>query len=188
MLVFDNAERIEDIRGYIPSRASCGAILVTTQIPDLIQITEVSSIRPLADLGCMEGTRLLYQTLGREPKDREEENAADKISVFVGHLPLSLTTIAGYIKRTMITIPECMVMLKTSNALWEETSGPSYADEGFYSKSLGTVFDIALNDLSENASTLLNILAFLNPDMIPEVMLLQENPDPLLRFLSRNEV
>ena len=159
--------------------------MVTTQIPNFDQITLVSLTLPLLSLSRTEGTRLLFRTLGREPKDEEEEDTASEISDFVGHLPLALTTIGGYITATMTTISEFLANLMASNAIWEETSGPGYADERTHSKNLGTVFDIALNDLSKDAQTLLNIFAFLNADKIPEEMLLYKHTDPSLQFLCQ---
>ena len=40
-----------------------------------------------------------------------------------------------------------------------------------YERSLATVFDIALDELDDNARKLLEVLAFLNPDGVPEDIL-----------------
>ncbi|KAF6229946.1 hypothetical protein HO133_004283 [Letharia lupina] len=187
LLVFDNVDSFNHIIDYIPRHATSGAILVTTQIPDFPQITQASLTWPLLSLSRTEGTRLLFRTLNRDAKDDEEEVIASEISDFVGHLPLALTTIGGYIKATMTTVPEFLSSLLASNAIWEKSSGPGYADESTYSKSLSTVFDIASKNLSADAQTLLNVMAFLNPDMIPEEMLLYNHTDPSLQFLSQNK-
>ncbi|KAL8874005.1 MAG: hypothetical protein Q9174_000601 [Haloplaca sp. 1 TL-2023] len=55
-----------------------------------------------------------------------------------------------------------------------------------YDKTPSTVFDLAFSRLSEDAKVLLYLLAFLNPDGVPETMLSIQGPDEGLAVLDNS--
>jgi hypothetical protein len=125
---------------------------------------------------------VLFKYLERDAKDEAEHEAAYQICNMIGGLPLAIATSAGYITVSKQTLPEFVGHLKRSNKLWAAKDRVASVQD--YDKTLGTVFDIALEELSGNARVLLDLLAFLNPDSIPEEMLLTNHRDDSLNFLS----
>jgi len=112
-----------------------------------------------------EGSRLLFEYLGRKPTDEKEEIAGGKLSEILGGLPLAIATIAGYINESGMPIAQFLDEMKSSSKAWQIGSLSAIQQ---YEKSLETVFEIALKELPEEAKTLLNILCLLNPDYISE--------------------
>lgn len=134
----------------------------------------------LKSLDHAESMQLLFECLGHSQADEAEEIQASEIVDIVGGLPLAITTISGYVDKTS-TMAEFLDDLKRSNAIWRDTG--LNAVQG-YERTLGTVFKLGLNNLTPLSRKLLNILAFLNADGIPESMLVCEHDDPELKFLN----
>jgi hypothetical protein len=68
--------------------------------------------------------------------------------------------------------------------LW---NGESNTFSWQYERILRTVCDVALFELPENVVSLLEILAFLNPDEIPETVLLDSCQVQFLQFLNLDD-
>ena len=160
-------------------------MIVTTQLQYFKRFTNVFSDLRLESLNTTAGFDLLFETLGKDrcSPDEKEEDTVYEILEIVGGLPLAITTIGGHVRQSGSTLSEFLRHLKQSNSIWA-ISGKSFVEH--YEKTLRTVFDIALSELpSDSARSFLYILAFLNPDCIPEEMLLSyKGNDPLLRYLS----
>lgn len=114
-------------------------------------------------------------------RPQDEQMAAEEISTFVGGLPLAIATIGGYISQSKRSMRDFLGMLKRSSSAWT-ASAKNPANQ--YNKPLDSVFDLALSELSANARKLLDILAFLNPDSIPEDIFLRQHANPSLHFLN----
>lgn len=180
-------EKAQDIKDYIPKKATCGSIIITTQLPTFGKVTRNSTKLALPSLDANEGAELLLRSLDKklEEVNENEKRLARKISAFVGGLPISLTTSGGYMGQSLMSLEVFMSNLDHSDEMWHEPVTPGVVDAGEYDKTLATVFDIALRNLSEGAHKLLNIMAFLNADMIPEEMLLTPHSNVSLQFLSQ---
>ena len=103
--------------------------------------------------------------------------AARNVVNRIGGLPIAIAHIAGYITASSITLQELLSNLPTLdfNNIWSAGNSPS---EYMYGKRLDMVWNIALEKLSEEARDQLYVFALLNPDSIPESMLLaQALPD-----------
>ncbi len=188
-MIFDNVEKAQDIRDYIPKKASCGAIIITTQLPNLAKVTRNPIKMALPSLEPSEGAELLLKSFDKSLSEATEEDrrTAQKISEFVGGLPLALTTSGGYMSQSILSLDQFFTSLGQSDAVWAEASSPGAVDAGDYDKTLATVFDLALSRLSSGAKSLLNILAFFNADLIPEEMLLAQHRDKSLQDLLRED-
>ena len=164
-MVFDNVEDIDDVAVYLPhSVRSESGVLITTQKADFFPITENFTTIQIKDLSREQGADLLYACMGRKAVDDNEFEYARKISDLLGGLPLALSTIGGYMRQTGDPVVEFFDHLRTSCNAWEVSAiGPAKQ----YERTLATVFQIALKELPDDARSLLNILAFLNPDRIP---------------------
>lgn len=166
--VFDNVINVESI--YIPAG---------TQSSDLTNISrsniQVSSFNP------EEGACLLVRYL---QDDNCEEDQPQMASELVGGLPLAIAHVAGYINSSQSSLRNFMDVFKdrrSGSKVWSGTPGASTFQ---YEKSLGIVFDIALGDLAPDARELIECLAFLSPDSMPEAMLFHEGGRTTLAKLA----
>lgn len=183
LLVFDNVEDIRDLETYLPTETkSRGSVIVTTQRPRSQRITKDFYNIELLSFDEDLGAQSLFKYLEREPADENESNLARETSAIVGGLPLAIATIGGYIKESESSIEEFLQIMKQSSNAWEDTQPTKLRH---YERTLGTVFDIALAELPSAARSLINILAFLNPDAIPEGILIAPHENEEVRFLSK---
>lgn len=122
-----------------------------------------------------DGRNLLLQVLGTNysqasPSDQE---AALSISRAFGGFPLALAQIGGFINQRRLRLGDFM-------KLYERNAGRIEARkslEGDYEHTLSTVWDISFGKLMENSVSLLSVLSFLDPDCIPEEIILQGSAD-----------
>ncbi|KAF2446062.1 hypothetical protein P171DRAFT_519658 [Karstenula rhodostoma CBS 690.94] len=187
LLVFDNVESDDDLNRHLPpSIRTKSAVIITTQKTNVFPSSEKVTTIQIKDLTREQGADLLYACLSgndasRTPANEEEEECARKISDLLGGLPLALTTIGGYMWETHDSVYDFYEYLKQSCQAWEVSAvGPAKQ----YDKTLATVFEIALKELSEDARELINLLAFLNPDHIPETLFTDRIGSPTLAFLT----
>lgn len=130
---------------------------------------------------------LLFKFLGREPTDDHERSVVAEMTDFFGGLPIAVATIAGAIEEAQSSPEDFLLTMKHSSTYWSDRQNPCTMN---YEKSLDGLFDLALQELQErnqNARKLINILAFLHPDSIPESLLLAAPNQPDLEFLSRKD-
>ncbi|KAG4438764.1 hypothetical protein IFR05_005741 [Cadophora sp. M221] len=166
LLIFDNVSSWKDIATYMPNNMNTrGSILITTQIPDLNQCTAIFTNIAVAPLSIVEATSLLMQLLGREETLLEDKAIAKKIAQALGGYPLSIATVGGYILQSNCRLREYFERFNKSSVLWK---GESNTFTWQYEKTLQNVCDVALMELPATALELHEILAFLNPDEIPE--------------------
>ena len=148
---------------------------------DFNPVTEVFKRIPLKSFEEDDASRLLFKCLDREPADDDEKEAARGVSDVVDGLPLAIAAIGGYIQQSEITIPEFLDNVKRSSNVWEASAvGPAKR----YEKTLETVFDIALSpkELEELPRMFINVLAFLNPDGIPEELFTAHFKNPIYKY------
>ncbi|CAO2647163.1 Nn.00g080850.m01.CDS01 [Neocucurbitaria sp. VM-36] len=166
LLVFDNADSPDSLRPYWPSALN-GSIILTTQNPDFSSwVTLDIHVPPFTN---HEGSDLVLKQLKRSDNERD---SAIALSEELGGLPLAISHFTGYAARSSASVREILSTMQKSQLV----SGPWESREslavGHYEKTLRNVWDLALSEISEGGRQLLNILAFLNPDAVPEVMFL----------------
>ena len=170
--MFDNVEDAATVSPFWP-RGTCGTILVTTQNATL---TDLASVQ--IDLGPMkpvEGSALIHRCLLLGESEKED---AERLSRELGGHPLAIAHFAGYLGRSHHPLQLLLNSLqhrKLSHCIWADGGVPSSNDSG---PILETVWDLAFTRLSEDARKLLKIISFLNPDSIPEEMILGHEPSP----------
>lgn len=183
LIVFDNVEDIRDLETYLPTETkSRGSVVLTTQRPRSRQITKEFYNIELQSFNEELGAKLLFKYLERDPADETETNLARETSTIVRGLPLAIATIGGYINESESSVEEFLQIMKRSPNAWEDTQD---TQTKHYEKTLGTVFDIALKELPPGARNLIDILAFLNPDSIPEGILIAPHDNEEVNFLSK---
>ncbi|KAI4119278.1 MAG: hypothetical protein LQ345_000801 [Seirophora villosa] len=177
-------EEIKDLEMYLPTETEArGSVIVTTQRPRSQRITKDFYNIELLSFDEETGAQSLFKYLEREPTDEAESNLARETSAIVGGLPLAIATIGGYIKESESSVEEFLQIMKRSSNAWEDTQ---HTKLKHCERTLGTVFNIALSELEKYpaARKLIDILAFLNPDSIPEGILVAPHDNEEVKFLS----
>lgn len=185
LLIFDNLEDAKLVETYLPVNLSgSGSIIITTQKAHMSPLTNEFYKISLQPLLTSVGSTLLFKTIERGATDEQEEGTAHEISRWVGGLPLAIVTIGAYIKCSLSTPGEILASLQRSSQVWASSGEGSVRN---YEKTLATVFDLALSELSDDSKHLIHLMAFLNPDNIPEDMLTQDHTLPSLGFLNNQD-
>lgn len=128
----------------------------------------MSNVRliPVTALNQETAASCIFKYLGRQAENKEEFDLACQLADHVGGLPLAMATIAGYVKESQISLADFFQNITHKATLWERALRVSTTVE--YERSLVTVFEKAFDDLTPPARELLNTLAFLDPDQVPE--------------------
>ncbi|KAL6695296.1 hypothetical protein J3F84DRAFT_408260 [Trichoderma pleuroticola] len=176
LLIMDNLETLDTVATIWPKVSlGGGSIIITTQKPcDSLKWADFDI--PLRPFGPTDGSKLLLVQVSTgaygDVTKKEEAALAMEISNNVGGLPLWINALGGFVAQSQCTLLECLDIYKASfRSLDEGTKGGGW----IYEKTPTKVFDLAFSRLSEDAKTLLYILAFLNPDGVPESMLSIDN-------------
>ena len=141
-------------------------MIITTQIAGFSPISESFKNVEVPSFTNDEGSLCLFKFLQRDPLDSDETNSAKELSRLVGGSPLALATVGGYVGNYSLT-----KFLKDFNKRSSFWDCKDVSTVSAYERSLATVFDIALEELDDDARKLLDVLAFLNPDGVPEDIL-----------------
>ena len=170
--MYDNCEDVGLLRELLPVGGT-GAIIVTSQNPAFSHLTK-NSIH-LQPMSTDEGSSLIQNYLNRGGSEKDE---AEHLSASLGGLPLAIVHFVGYIARSQCPIQQInqsLVRILRSSQTWTMTDTGIPSATRAYQHTLGTVWDLALNRLSEDARTLLEFIAFLDADQIPTAILLRKN-------------
>lgn len=149
-----------------------GAILVTSQIAQSGFVAKHAiQVEPM---GPTEGSELILKFSGNTTADEDDARA---LAEELGGLPLALAHYAGYIRRSNMSLREFRETFRDrfdSEPIWNSDTS---AFLGSYGKTLQTVWDFALKQLTSEELELLQTLAFLHPDSVPEMMLIDQPDD-----------
>ncbi|KAH7322588.1 pfs domain-containing protein [Stachybotrys elegans] len=171
LVVYDNAEDLTTLQEYWPAGPQ-GAVIVTSQNPGLGHLTSQSiQLQPMT---ASEGCTLIQNYLRR---GASEQQHAEQLSDTLGGLPLAIVHFTGYITRSQCLIEHISASLNKrlhSSRVWRmQQDIPSVARA--YQHTLDTVWEMAIQRLSEDARVLLEYIAFLDPDDIPVDMFIGRN-------------
>ena len=171
LLVFDNANRREDLRAWVPE--GHGHVLVTSRNPGWSQLAEPL---PLPEFTRPESLALLRRSL----PDIADESAGE-LADRLGDLPLAVAQAAQWLSETGMPIATYLEMLDKQTALVLSKGAP----DG-YPAPLAAVVETSLRRLAdedEAAVQLLTLCAFLAPEPIP-LTLFTATPEALPLPLS----
>jgi hypothetical protein len=152
---------METIREFIPA-STHGAVIITSQNPEISHMTTTSI--PLQPLLPEEGSKLIQNYLNRGDS---EKDAAQRLASSLGGLPLAIVHFTGYLAKSQAPIDHITKSLDKrlrSSQVWK-ADVPSSAARA-YQFTLSTVWHLAIERLSPDARTLLEFIAFLDPDQI----------------------
>jgi hypothetical protein len=172
VLVFDNVQNGLSIKAFWPA-GEHGTIIVTTQLCDLDEITTYQIRVP--PMSPEEGSELIRAHLRRGGSEAQQ---AESISKELGGLPLAITHFSGFVKRSQCPLEDILESLKQRKKLSEIWSQTDLTSTTGYSHTLETVWNLAFRRLTNDASVLIHIMSFLEPDHIPEEMFVGRKPPP----------
>jgi tetratricopeptide (TPR) repeat protein len=161
LLIFDNAERPDDIRDYLP-QGSGGHVLVTSVNPAFGSVAHPLRVK------AMEPDEAVEFLLKRTPQT--DKKAAQDLAKELGYLPLALEHAAAYIEKTGATFPGYLKLFKERQKdVLARAERPAS-----YHATVATTWELSFVEVekqSKAAAQVMNLCAFLAPDDIPHDML-----------------
>ncbi|MFB7651595.1 MULTISPECIES: FxSxx-COOH system tetratricopeptide repeat protein [unclassified Streptomyces] len=156
LLVFDNAESVEDVRPFLPLGGP-GAVLVTARSSQWAHVARALEVHVFHR---EESTALVRRRL-----PLLDEHEADALAETLGDLPLALAVATAWLVDTGMPTSEYLALFQRRvTALLDET--PPYD----YEHSVNAAWNLALDRLREENLTaveLLHTLAWLAPEPVP---------------------
>lgn len=165
LLIFDNADDPELLRGFRPRNAR-GHVLLTSRA----QVFDALGIARPVELEAMlpeEALKFFFTRTGRDDTNAAESAAAAQLAEELGYLPLALEQAGAYITAKKARFQDYLASYRKRRLELLQESGPV---AGGYKESVVTTWAINFQEVekvSEAASDLLRVSAFLNPDRIP---------------------
>lgn len=168
LLVFDNADDPMILADYWPQGS--GSILITSRDPlSKSMFTRKPSGLDLGPL-TSEDSLSLFNHLTYSI-DEPEDDTAQQISEALGGIPLAISQMAGIIRRQDLTLSE-FYELYTNHEEHASLYGTRFDTNLIpYRHTLSTVW--AIDKLKPHAKQLLELVAFLDPDIIGEDLLME---------------
>jgi tetratricopeptide (TPR) repeat protein len=170
LLIFDNADDLASVRGFIPQSAN-GHVLLTTQAHATADIQGIE----IPDMPPEDGALLLLRRAKIIKPDAPLNTAADaardtatNISKELGGLPLALDQAGAYIEETRCGLANYLDLYGQRRAELLKRRGGFGPD---HPESVATTVALSFEKVagaSNAAAGLLRFCAFLNPDAIPE--------------------
>ena len=164
LLIFDNAERIEDLRPVLPG--GTGHVLVTTRRGGF------RVLGPVLDLGVFDRANAVTLLHCRAPNLSSDE--ANALAEALGDLPLALEQAAAFLDQTGLPAAEYLDLLRVrARELYARGRAAGHQD------TIATLWSVSfkqLHDVQPNAVHLLDLCAWLAPEPIP-LDLVTNHPD-----------
>ncbi|WP_328653888.1 FxSxx-COOH system tetratricopeptide repeat protein [Micromonospora sp. NBC_00330] len=161
LLVFDNADAVEQVRPWLP------AVPLPPGIPGHVLVTTrrggFSAIGRVHDLDVVESGEAVDLMRARVPAFPEV--VAVQIAEELGRLPLALEQAAAYLDRTQMPPTEYLHLLRTRGRELYSRGQSAYRQE-----TIATVWELSLERLmadSPPSVQLLDVCAYLAPEPIP---------------------
>jgi hypothetical protein len=165
LLVFDNAERGEDIASWLPGGG--GHVLITSRARGWAEIAVP------VEVGVMERAESVALLRGRVPE--LDEAGAALVAEAAGDLPLAIAQAASYMAETGVPAGEYAALLADRAAELLAQGRPAS-----YPRSLAAVTELAharLRDTDLSAVMVAEICAFLAPEPVPARWFVVAAPD-----------
>ena len=180
LLIFDNVENHEILEQIWPASPK-GSVIITcrSQSVALKRTTEVMRLQCFA---AETGLDVLYSLTGLQPSNENDASSARELCELLGGFPLAMVQISEFINDRGYSYLEFLpVFKKSAEKIFARSAAPMQ-----YQHNLNTVWDLSFQKLSTESRTLLDILAFFDPDVIPEWILSNKKAnitEPKLLFL-----
>jgi hypothetical protein len=157
----DNLDAANLLSGLLTT--SHGAVIITSRNPHInaeIDSSEELHVEPFSGI---DGANLLKHLQHRiEVDDLEENTAALQISTIMGGLPLAINSVSDIAISRHLTLDRILRMYQR-----DKTRFLSRINDKSTDTALSTVFELSYAVLPPTAASLLGVLAYLDPDVIP---------------------
>ena len=164
-------EDIDDLRHYIPPKiAGHGSIIITSRKPFHPSFAKTHDAIHVKPLGREDAAKLLFKYIRRDPHDENEKETSRVLADMCDGLPLAIAMSGGYINQRGDKLQNYKETLQNLSIAWRKSAG-SPANQ--HEKIIETIFNISVGELSKNARCFISILAFLDPDRIPEAFFVE---------------
>lgn len=177
LLVFDNAQKPEDLNDYLPLTGK-GHVIITSRNPNW---GGTAKTLPVDVFSRDESIEFLQSRTG-------QKDGAETLAEALGNLPLALEQAGAYILATGINLADYLELFQTRrNELWKDEKKPES-----YREKVETAWTVSMDRVKEEATVgadLLNLCAFLAPDDIPRKLFSEGNehlPESLADKLAVN--
>ncbi len=167
LLIIDNADDLSLIKEHIPQRGP-GSVLLTTRahaVGALALSVEVEA------LGWVEGMQFLLSRTQRNTSSDQEKDDAMNVVMALEAFPLALDQAGAYIEETGCSFAEYLQLYRQHRQALLARRGKQASA---YPDSVATTWALSFEKVkqaSPAAGALLQLLAFLAPDRIPEELL-----------------
>lgn len=180
LLIFDNVEHPEILEQIWPASIR-GSVIITCRSQSVAS-KKTSTIMHLQCFTTETGVDVLYSLTGIQPLSEHDAAAAKSLVHLLGGFPLAMTQISEFMTNRGYSYEELLHLYnKSAQKIFTRSEAPLQ-----YKYTLNTVWDISFQNLSTDSRNLLNMLAFFDPDRIPEWILTNQKPainEASLRFL-----
>lgn len=165
LLVFDNVEHPEILEQIWPASIR-GSVIITCRSQSVAS-KKTSAVMHLQCFATETGVDVLYSLSGLQPASEHEAAAAKTLVHLLGGFPLAMIQISELMTNRGYSYGELLHLYnKSAQKIFTRSETPLQ-----YEYTLNTVWDVSFQSLSTESRTLLNLLAFFDPDRIPEWML-----------------
>ncbi|HMD13902.1 MAG TPA: hypothetical protein VKI62_04705, partial [Bacteroidota bacterium] len=167
LLVIDNLEQIEAIDGYLPDQSPGRHTLITTRNPYCDHIPAEGL--KVSELEVDDASKLLLvrSKLGAAGETPEAKAEAAEIVKELGYLALAIEQAAAYIREASRDLFKFLPSYRNDRKT--HNSRHSKGNRTYYTCSVSTTWHLSFEQIEKNnndASKLLRLLSFLNPDGI----------------------
>ncbi len=154
LVIYDNATLPQDVQNALPQGGDC-RVLLTSRHPDWETVGTSLRVKPWER---SESVAFLHESTAQD-----DSRSADTLAHELGNLPLALAQAAGYIRSTRTKMAKYLELYRTKRQeLWQDEGAPNQ-----YDKTIATTWGMALERLSVPAAALLQLCAFLSPELFP---------------------
>ncbi len=172
LLIFDNVEDADILEQIWPANANA-SVIITTRSPSIASRRTANVLF----LECFErdaGNDVLCALTGKQPSGEKDQAAITEICRLLGGLPLAMEQISGFMIDRGCSYEEFLgIYRKSAEKILAKSKAPVE-----YNHTSVTTWDISFGRLSIEAETLLNVLAFFDPDSILERLITDTKATP----------
>ena len=187
LVVYDNVEDKDLLWEFWP-RKSKGTIIVTSRRPDVTGTLLQKGVE--IDIGALplcESRSLMFKLLPSKyahlSTDPAHISIVDQLCKLLDGLPLAIVLTVALIQQTMRSLDETLKLLTEKRELLMRWPLPKDATA---SLPLAMLWEANIANLPDNARTLLQVLAFLDPDKVQEEMFLDNRVSALHTALPQD--
>jgi tetratricopeptide (TPR) repeat protein len=161
LLVYDNAENVDNLRNFLPQGKS-GDVLITSRNPNWNDVAISFKVEVFSS---QEAVNFLCERTGQN-----DQVTAESLAETLGYLPLALAQAGAYIKNAGKSFAAYQEMYREYQQKVLERGKPLTG----YKNTVATTWEISFEQVKNQSSAaiaLLNLCAFLAPDNIPRAPL-----------------